>query len=208
MYKVGFKRRCALVSPLLALTILSGCAHDLVPGPGMTSYDLSRVQGQCRYAARHGGGGFAAFGNAKVVLAAGVGYAIGSAIRTGQDYNDCMRALGAVDQTDAPPTATASSTPVLREPLAPPGAPIIAVSSYSHPQPVPLSISNDPSYFPTIYQTGLGLDASRSVDVAASWLQANDVLNRNDAQSRGLYAALCKAGDKTSCVMAASFRTR
>jgi hypothetical protein len=44
--------------------------------------------------ARHGGGGFAAYGSQSYVAGASLGNAVGEAVRTQADFSDCMKANG------------------------------------------------------------------------------------------------------------------
>lgn len=74
---------------------LAGCAkYDWIPGPNAVNRDFGMQNAQCSLMARHGGGGFVAAGSPNFVAGAAVGAAVGNAVRTQQDYNDCMAATG------------------------------------------------------------------------------------------------------------------
>jgi hypothetical protein len=94
------------------MLIVSGCAsHTWAPGPGMSAADFEPAKAQCSLMARHGGGGFAAYGDANFVAGATVGNAIGETVRTQRDFNDCMAASGwkIADQSGAASQVNQSS---------------------------------------------------------------------------------------------------
>ena len=89
---------------ILVLTLMLGaCAtHTWAPGPDAKG-TYEEASAQCSLMARHSGGGFYASGTERQVAAATLGYALGEAIRTQTDFNDCMSASGWVvaDQDSA-----------------------------------------------------------------------------------------------------------
>jgi hypothetical protein len=82
---------------LLSLMVsLAACATttNWAPGPGQTLADFEPAEGRCSIMARHGGGGFAAYGSPSYVAGASLGYAAGEAGRAQADFSDCMKASG------------------------------------------------------------------------------------------------------------------
>jgi hypothetical protein len=80
---------------LAALTLLGACAgHTWAPGPGMSASDFAPAKARCDYIARHGGTGFVAVGSQQYVNNAALGYAVGEAVRTQRDFDDCMLMSG------------------------------------------------------------------------------------------------------------------
>ena len=77
-----------------ALLLVAGCAgQSWVPGPDARG-TVEEARAKCSIFARHSGGSFAAVGTPRFVAGATVGYAVGDAVRAGQDYDDCMMASG------------------------------------------------------------------------------------------------------------------
>jgi len=84
--------RIAIVAMVVALT---GCVrYNWVPGPNASIKDFGTQKAQCSYVARHGGTGFVAAGNPNFVAGAAIGHGVGEAVRTQEDFNDCMQASG------------------------------------------------------------------------------------------------------------------
>ncbi|MGD0107527.1 MAG: hypothetical protein ABSC06_26335 [Rhodopila sp.] len=82
---------------LLALMAISinACATPIyAPGPGVNAATFEPTKARCSLMARHAGGSFAAYGDASYVAGAALGNAIGEAIRTRADFDDCMKANG------------------------------------------------------------------------------------------------------------------
>lgn len=78
----------------LSLVLLAGCAsHTWAPGPDARG-TFDEARGRCSLMARHSGHGFYAAGSERFVASAALGAAIGNAIRTQNDFNDCMSANG------------------------------------------------------------------------------------------------------------------
>lgn len=78
----------------LSLLVLAGCAtHTWAPGPDAKG-TFEEANAQCQLMARHSGGSYYASGTPSFVAGATAGAAIGEAIRTQADYNDCMAASG------------------------------------------------------------------------------------------------------------------
>ena len=145
MWKVG----CIVVLPLM----LAGCVqHTFAPGPGMSAADFEPEFAQCRLFARgsRSGFGFAAAGSPRFVGAsmagAALGYAIGSAIETNQNFNDCMEARGwrIADHTQPAQGPMAATLATTEAPAAPPALPAAA------PQPSLVAAANQP---PTVLAT-------------------------------------------------------
>lgn len=79
----------------LSVLLLAGCAtHTWAPGPGLSTADFEPAKARCSLLARHGGSDFVAYGSQSYVAGAAVGHALGEAVRTQQDFNDCMLASG------------------------------------------------------------------------------------------------------------------
>lgn len=188
---------------VLAGLLLSGCAHQFLPGPGMTPFDLSRLQGSCRLMSRQHDSGFSAAGRAGFVAAAAATSLVIDGIRTASDYNDCMTANGALISDGRPhevllAAAGASSAPPVQPVGLVPGETPLA-------GPIPIAPAATPRYAmaPAFVEerTPAG---ERAISRADTWMKAQAVLNRGDRNSRDLYLVLCGAGDRTSCVMAAA----
>src|SRR5208337_2555326 len=84
---------------LMLITVMaisvSACAPTIyAPGPGVNAATFEPTKAQCSLMARHAGGSFAAYGDANYVAGAALGNAIGEAIRTQEDFSDCMKASG------------------------------------------------------------------------------------------------------------------
>ena len=79
---------------VMAISV-SACAPTIyAPGPGVNAATFEPTKAQCSLMARHAGGSFAAYGDANYVAGAALGNAIGEAIRTQEDFSDCMKASG------------------------------------------------------------------------------------------------------------------
>lgn len=79
---------------LIACILLTGCAqHTWAPGPTAQG-TFEQAKAQCSLMARHSGGSYYAQGTPAFVGGAMAGAAIGEAIRTQEDFNDCMSAGG------------------------------------------------------------------------------------------------------------------
>jgi hypothetical protein len=79
---------------LMAIS-LSACAPTIyAPSPGVNAASFEPTKAQCSLMARHGGGSFAAYGDANYVAGAALGNAIGEAARTQADFSDCMKMNG------------------------------------------------------------------------------------------------------------------
>jgi hypothetical protein len=79
---------------LISLLLLSACAsHNWIAGPNVTD-DFDTAKAKCSLFARGNAPGFYAEGNPKFVAGAAIGYGIGNAVRTQNDFNDCMLANG------------------------------------------------------------------------------------------------------------------
>lgn len=89
--------------------LLAGCAtHAWAPGPNAKG-TFDEASAQCSLMARHSGSGeFYAQGSPGFVAGATVGAAVGDAIRTQADFNDCMKASGWV-VADADPDSVAKA---------------------------------------------------------------------------------------------------
>jgi hypothetical protein len=84
-----------MIFGVLLLTVLAGCAqHTWVPGPGADTADFDVAKARCSLMARHDGSSFSASGSPSFVAGSSVGYALGEAVRTQQDFNDCLLASG------------------------------------------------------------------------------------------------------------------
>ena len=93
--------RILIPASLLGLLCLTGCAqHIYAPGPGMSPEAFGPDSARCRLFARGSQRDFefGAYGSPKFVAAstaaAGLAYAIGTAIETDQNFDDCMQARG------------------------------------------------------------------------------------------------------------------
>ncbi len=94
------------------LCLLGACAnHIFAPGPGKSASNYEPDSAKCRLFARGANPGFnfEASGSPRFVAAssvgAAIGYGIASAIRTNENYNDCMEANGWLVADHAPPAA-------------------------------------------------------------------------------------------------------
>jgi len=113
-------KRCRLSHTLIVAcaALLGGCVqHTFAPGPGMSAADFEPDSARCRLFARgaNPGQSFEAYGSQQFVAAsmtaAMVGGAIGDAIRTNVNYNDCMEAHG-WRVADRPPPSAAAAPPL------------------------------------------------------------------------------------------------
>jgi len=124
------RRRCTILFGTLCL--LSACAnHTFAPGPGKSALDYEPDAAKCRLFSRGANPdfAFAASGSPRFVagstVGAAIGYGIATAIRTNENYNDCMELNGWRVADDAPPTpapipdlsATDINVPVIAQPL-------------------------------------------------------------------------------------------
>lgn len=122
-----------LTCVLMVLLSLAGCApHTWVAGPNANPADFSQARAQCSLMARHGGGGFYASGSTRFVVGAAIGNAIGEAIRTKADFDDCMQASGwlIADQAAMPPQVIVTTSSPAQA-----AAPIRLLSPSSEPTP-------------------------------------------------------------------------
>jgi hypothetical protein len=80
----------------LSIVLLAGCASRTLwaPGQGVAATDFEPAKARCSIMARHGGGGFAAYGSQSYVAGAALGNAIGESMRAQADFSDCMKASG------------------------------------------------------------------------------------------------------------------
>jgi hypothetical protein len=80
----------------LSIVLLAGCASPTLwaPGQGVAASDFEPTKARCSMMARHGGGGFAAYGSQSYVAGAALGNAIGESMRAQADFSDCMKASG------------------------------------------------------------------------------------------------------------------
>ena len=120
--------RDLLTIALLAgsLIPLSACVtHNFVPGPGMSADDMPADKARCRMFSRGANPGheFGAYGSPKFVAAAvatdAVVAGVGDAIRTNENYNDCMEARGwriADTASPAPALAPTSAATIIQPP--------------------------------------------------------------------------------------------
>jgi len=90
----GGKLRGGVAMAGLALTLVGCATHEWAPGPGMSGANFESGKARCSLMARHGGSNFEAYGSVNFVASAAIGHAVGEAIRTQQDFNDCMLATG------------------------------------------------------------------------------------------------------------------
>ena len=75
--------------------LLAGCAaKTYVPLAGVQQGNFEQSKAECSMVARHGGTGFYAQGNPNFVAGASLGHAIGDAVRSNQDFGDCMTMHG------------------------------------------------------------------------------------------------------------------
>ena len=108
------------VAAFLAAGFLAGCAtHTWAPGPNAKG-TFDEAKARCSLMARHSGGAFLAAGDPNFVAGATVGAAIGNAIRTQADFNDCISASGWVVADDQvkgknAPDLKARATAILQE---------------------------------------------------------------------------------------------
>jgi hypothetical protein len=162
---------------------LAGCAHQWMPGPGRTMADMPPVQARCRLAARHGGGGFEAYGKPAAVAAAAVVYGVLEVARTQADFNDCMQANGFLiaDGAAVPVQPAMASAPALGTP-----EPVIA-APLAVPMPDPAAVR-----------------AAQAMKAATAWVEAQQVMNHpyDTGTAGSLYRSLCHAGDMSACMMA------
>ena len=95
------KGLCTAVTSLALL--MTGCAdHSWAPPPGVDVSAFEQQAATCRLYARNGTpqppGGIVAYGNPRfvgtTVGAYALGSGIGTAIRTNENFNDCMAASG------------------------------------------------------------------------------------------------------------------
>lgn len=77
----------------LALFLGACASHTWAPGPDAKG-TYEEASAKCSLLARHSGGGFYAQGTPSFVAGATLGAAVGEAIRTQTDFNDCMAATG------------------------------------------------------------------------------------------------------------------
>jgi hypothetical protein len=196
------------LSLLVALSTLSlsACAiQTWAPGPGKVAAELGPDSARCRLLARgtEPDTSFEASGSPKTVAIAATTMAvmggIATAVHDSETYNDCMQAAGwiPVGQTQSAVVASAVPLPVTAAPL-----PDLPAASTSAPAP-PLAVAMTPLPEQAAEARERSEAAERAEAAAQAWLVAEEVLNSNsDSQKRGLYGALCGAGDRSACVMA------
>jgi hypothetical protein len=134
--------RKILFAGLVTLAV-SGCAHQFVPGTGMDASQLGPDSAKCRLFARGSQQGFSASasGSPKFVGAymggAMLGYAIGTAVQTAQNFDDCMLAQGyqiVPDKAATPQPVPAPQPVAVQAPPTP--IPVMATQPVPSPQPV------------------------------------------------------------------------
>jgi len=176
----------------MPFALLTACAnHTFAPGPGKSAFDYDPDSAQCRLFARGANPAFnfAASGTPGFVAAssagAAIGYGIATAIRTNENYNDCMQAIGwriadGVQPTMMPPpesSAPNTSAPVFTAPLEASSA--SAPSTQRHAlgvavMPVPYEMTG---WLHMESPTGLFvLNVETAGVAAAAGLRPNDVL--------------------------------
>jgi hypothetical protein len=178
-----------------------------MPGPGKTLAQYGPDSGRCHLFAEQTrpDTSFGASGSPKAVaIAAGVALLVGgiaTVVHDSQSYDNCMQASGWLVK-DNGGTGAAVAQPAVA--AAAVGQPASGVPTL--PQPVMQSAlpSADGPVLP-----GEPVDPARAQHVAQaqqaaqSWLVAQGILDGPDTvQRRSLYAALCRAGDQSSCLMA------
>ena len=171
---------------LLGLLCLGACATQYVPGPGKSGAEYGRDYGHCRLYAHstRPDTSFEFSGSQKsVAIASGAALLLGGLATVAHDQeavDDCMLASGWLH----PDAQTAAVQPVTAASLPPP---VTAAA------PAPL----DPI-------TERIIEAQRA---AEAWVMAENVMNNRrgaEQDRRGLYLALCGAGDRSACDMVAS----
>lgn len=106
-----------IVAALLALSIAGCASENWAPGPDARG-TVTEATARCDLMARHSGGGFFAAGSPRFVAGAAAGYAVGSAISSYLDYNDCMKASGWVPAKEPNARAPYNDAPVAIVPAA------------------------------------------------------------------------------------------
>ncbi len=177
----------------------------------MTASDLMRAQGACGLASRQHDSGFSATGRPAFVASAAAFSLLADGFRTASDFDDCMLASGMLMKDSRDPPASTSVAAVQPDPTrAEPAAPIpnaaarapAALLAAEQPADAPMP---SPVVTPAAYRT---LAATRSIESAATWMRAQEVLEQGGRKSRDMYLVLCGAGDRSSCVMAAALGSK
>jgi hypothetical protein len=178
------------------LMLLGGCAyHTYAPGPGMSALDLGPDSEHCHQSAQstRPDTSFQASGSPRSIAVAAaiglIGGAITTAIHDSQAYDNCMLSNGYLiaDGATGGPTLV---QPVVATDAVPSQA--IQVQTFEPPQRQ------------STFGNARAEQAAHARSTAEAWLVAQHILNGPDAsqEKRGLYGALCDAGDRSACFMA------
>lgn len=194
-----------LLLPTLLLSLTACAEHTYAPRPGMSSTSLGIDTARCHlFAAQtRPDASFGAAGSPKdVAIASGVALAIGAAVIAEHDastFDYCMQAHGWLVADGKAPAAI-------------PPSPIAASPGAAVPQPVALTplapLSTDPAlaFEPPVTDPATAEQTARAERAAEAWLITQNLLNlpQTTREQRGLYTALCDAGDRSSCLMASA----
>jgi hypothetical protein len=194
--KTIWRRLITIVLGIGAASLVGCTTHSYAPGPGMSATNLGPESAECRLLVRstRGDTSFGASGSPKfVAIASGIGLlagAIGTALHDSEAYGDCMEARG-YQIADGRPVGPNSTQPVAMRVVStqPDGitpyevAPLLAPVSAADAERV--------------------TRAARTMRTAEAWLVAERILDRpdSDREKFRLYTSLCRAGDKSACVM-------
>lgn len=197
--------RVPLVGILLAL---GACAsHTYAPGPGKNLAEFGPDSGRCNLFAEQTrpAMGFGASGSPKAVgIATGAALVFGgiaTAVHDSETYDNCMQASGWLVRDNG-----ATGAAVVQPALASSTGMWSGGGMPAVPQPVMQSAlppAEGPVFPYAPVDPARAQRIARARDAAQSWLLAEGILNGPDtARRRSLYVALCKAGDRSSCLMA------
>jgi hypothetical protein len=192
-------RRHSITLPLgFGLMLLGGCAyHTYAPGPGMSALDLGPAKANCRLFAQGSppDTSFQASGSPRfVAVASAVALAVGvlsTAVHENETFNNCMLSNG----WQIADGATGGPTPV---------QPVVMTDAV--PSQAIQVQTLDPPQRQSTFGNARAEQAAHARRTAEAWLVAQHILNGPDAnqEKRGLYGALCDAGDRSACFMAAA----
>jgi hypothetical protein len=185
---------------------LGACAiQDWAPAPGKDPAQLSQDSARCRLFA-HGtrpDTTFEAAGSPRdVAIVSGVALVAGGIATAAHDastYDDCMEAVGWVPADNVKQATAGQATPATVLPVVATPLPVIYAT------PAPLQPAPIATTFPLPFAPPQTEAQVQGQAAAQAWVSAQQVLNTGPGTERlGLYGALCGAGDRSACLMAAA----